>query len=262
MGPMTAFAVELGRVRDSSTRLLATVRELDEAAMRAPSLLPGWSRTHVMVHLARNADAQVRMIDGALRGESVEQYAGGERGRAWEIEEGTAADAGSVLAGLEASVAALDERWATLPEHAWDLETVTSRFRRTVREGIAARWREVEIHHVDLGCDYGCGDWPAEFVDAFLERTISRLPARLPTTGQDAGRCWRFVDRDTTRDTTRTWRVDAASVRSGDGPGDGSGDAEVSGTGWQLLAWLIGRGDHGLKVTGHAGGLPDLPAWG
>lgn len=222
--------------------------------MRGPSLLPGWSRAHVVVHLARNADAQLRMVDGALRGESVEQYAGGEQGRAREIEEGAIGAAKTIVAGLESSVAGLDQRWATLPEHAWDLETVTLRFRRSVREGIAARWREVDIHHVDLGCGYGPRDWPAEFVDAFLERTIARLPARMLETAQGAGLRWRLVDQDA----MRSWRVDAASVQ----PGAGVADAEVSGSGWQLLAWLVGRGDHGLKVTGRADRLPDLPAYG
>lgn len=196
--------MELDRVRESKSRLLATVSGLDGSALRGPSLLPGWSRAHVVVHLARNADAQLRMIDGALRGASVEQYAGGEQGRAREIEEGATADVEAIVAGLVSSVSALERRWATLPEQAWDLETVTLRFRRTVREGIAARWRLVA------------------------------------------------------QDTMRTWRVDAASVQ----PGAGAADVEVSGSGWQLLAWLVCRGDHGLKVVGRADRLPDLPAYG
>lgn len=249
-----SIVMELDRVRDSNARLLATVSGLDESSLRGPSLLPGWSRAHVVVHLARNADAQLRMVDGALRGVGVEQYAGGEQGRAREIEEGATAAAESIVAGLGSSVAALDQRWATLPEQAWDLETVTLRVRRSVREGIAARWREVEIHHVDLGCGYGPWDWPAEFVDAFLERTIARLPARLLETVQGAGLRWRLVDQDT----MRSWRVDSASVQ----PGAGAADAEVSGSGWQLLAWLVGRGEHGLKVTGRVDRLPDLPAYG
>ncbi|MBR7839472.1 maleylpyruvate isomerase family mycothiol-dependent enzyme [Actinospica durhamensis] len=254
---MTSAAVELDRVRDASARLLATVSGLDEPALRGPSSLPGWSRAHVVVHLARNADAQLRMLDGALRGVQVEQYAGGEQGRAQEIEDGVTADAATIVAGLESSVSALEQRWASLPEHVWDLETVTLRFRRTVREGIAARWREVEIHHVDLGCGYAPEDWPTEFVDAFLERTINRLPTRLlhaTQATQDANLRWRLVDHDT----MRVWRVDTASVQTG----AGAADAQVRGSGRQLLAWLVGRGSHGLEVSGNADHLPDLPAYG
>ncbi|MBS2554738.1 maleylpyruvate isomerase family mycothiol-dependent enzyme [Catenulispora sp. NL8] len=250
---MTSLGVELDQVRDSDARLLATVSGLDGARLRGPSLLPGWSRAHVVVHLARNADAQLRMIDAALRGQSVEQYPGGEQGRAREIEEGVTADAEDIVAGLVASTAALEQRWATLPEQAWELETVTLRFRRTVREGIAARWREVEIHHVDLGCGYEPAAWPVEFVGAFLERTVARLPTRMPGT-EESGLRWRLVDRDT----MRSWRVDGASVQGG----DGAADAEVSGSGWQLLAWLVGRGDYGLEVAGKADRLPDLAAYG
>ena len=64
----------------------------------------------------------------------------------------------------------------------------------------------------------------------------------------------RLVDHDT----MRVWRVDAASVRTG----DGVADAEVRGSGRQLLAWLVGRGGHGLEVSGKADRLPDLPAYG
>jgi maleylpyruvate isomerase len=253
---VTSVARELDQVRESDARLLATVQSLDESALRRPSLLPGWSRAHVLVHLARNADAQVRMIDAALRGASVEQYAGGEEGRARAIEEGVAGEAARIVADLESSVAALAHRWATLPEDGWDLETVTLRFRRPVRAGIAARWREVEIHHGDLGCGYGPADWPVEFVDSFLERTVSRLPGRLPSAGAESGLRWRLIDRDA----ARSWRVDAESVRDGDGVADA--DVEVAGSGWQLLAWLVGRGDYGLDVGGQAHRLPDLAPYG
>ncbi|MET0910545.1 MAG: maleylpyruvate isomerase N-terminal domain-containing protein, partial [Ilumatobacteraceae bacterium] len=42
-----------------------------------PSLLPGWTRGHVLTHIARNADSFVRLLEAAGRGEVVTQYAGG-----------------------------------------------------------------------------------------------------------------------------------------------------------------------------------------
>ncbi len=45
--------------------------------MRGPSLLPEWSDGHVLTHLARNADSVVRRMEGAARGELVDQYPGG-----------------------------------------------------------------------------------------------------------------------------------------------------------------------------------------
>ena len=41
------------------------------------------------------------------------------------------------------------------------------------------RWREVEVHHVDLGLAYGFADWPDAYVEAELGRTLAELPARL-----------------------------------------------------------------------------------
>src|SRR5580658_1203131 len=84
--------VELEATIDGCTashrRLLATVDGLDEAGVRAPSRLEGWTVGHVLTHLARNADSHTRMLRAALRGESVEQYAGGAEERAANIEAG------------------------------------------------------------------------------------------------------------------------------------------------------------------------------
>ena len=37
-------------------------RQLDDAAIAEPSLLPGWTRGHLLAHLARNADALVNVL--------------------------------------------------------------------------------------------------------------------------------------------------------------------------------------------------------
>jgi len=45
------------------------------------------------------------------------------------------------------------------------------------------------------------------------------------------------------------------------GPDD-SADAVIAGSGWQLPAWLSGRGDHGLEVGGRVDTLPALTPYG
>ena len=40
----------------AAQRLLGTARIIDESDLREPSLLPGWTRGHVLAHLARGAD--------------------------------------------------------------------------------------------------------------------------------------------------------------------------------------------------------------
>ena len=53
---------------DATQRLLSTARVLAEPDLRAPSLLPGWSRAHVLAHVARNADAMRNLLIGARSG--------------------------------------------------------------------------------------------------------------------------------------------------------------------------------------------------
>ena len=53
-----------------------------------PSLLPEWTRGHVLTHIARNADSFVRVLEAARRGEVVTQYEGGVAGRNADIEAG------------------------------------------------------------------------------------------------------------------------------------------------------------------------------
>ncbi len=44
---------------EATERLLATAARLTDEDLRAPSLLPGWTRGHVLAHVARNADSYV-----------------------------------------------------------------------------------------------------------------------------------------------------------------------------------------------------------
>ena len=50
--------VLIAEVDRATARLLATARTLDDDAVRAPSPLPGWTRGHVLTHVARNADSR------------------------------------------------------------------------------------------------------------------------------------------------------------------------------------------------------------
>jgi len=68
-------------------RLWVAVRDLTRTDCRAPSLLRGWNRGHVLTHLARNAGSQRRMLTAAMRSENAEQYQGGNTGRAGQIEQ-------------------------------------------------------------------------------------------------------------------------------------------------------------------------------
>ena len=88
--------------RDAHMRLLRALDEagFDDAIASSESALPGWTRGHVLTHLARNADSHTRMIDAAKNGESVAQYPGGFAQRESEIEAGAFRSAADLLADL------------------------------------------------------------------------------------------------------------------------------------------------------------------
>ncbi|MDT4974596.1 MAG: maleylpyruvate isomerase, partial [Pseudonocardiales bacterium] len=88
---MSAPTAMLAELRTSTVALLRGVdaERWTDDEVRAPSLLPGWTRGHVLAHLARNADGISRTLSGALRGERVPRYPGGPAGRAADIEAGS-----------------------------------------------------------------------------------------------------------------------------------------------------------------------------
>ena len=170
---------DLAPVREAHDRLHRTVGGVGLDAVRRPSGLPGWSVGHVLTDLARNADSIVRRLAHAERGERVEQYAGGQAGRAAEIERGARRPPSEIIDDLVAADRQLDAAFAATPSTVWDELVAAGSGDVVIASHLAfARWREVEIHHVDLGLGYRPGDWPEAFVERMLERTLPGLPSR------------------------------------------------------------------------------------
>ena len=62
---MDAAQRELNDQIDLATqRLLGTARIITEPDLRAPSLLPGWTRARVLTHVASGADAMRHLLTG------------------------------------------------------------------------------------------------------------------------------------------------------------------------------------------------------
>jgi maleylpyruvate isomerase len=165
--------------RASHRDLLDTVAGLDETAVRAPSLLAGWTVGHVLTHLARNADSHTRMLGAALRGQAVEQYAGGGRERADAIEAGGGRSVTELGDDVRRSTAQLEAAWAAMTPVAWDSHGLTRGRPWPCRTLPYFRWREVEIHRVDLGTGYEATDWPDEYVRRELPMLLATVPDRL-----------------------------------------------------------------------------------
>ncbi|WP_162184819.1 maleylpyruvate isomerase family mycothiol-dependent enzyme [Allokutzneria albata] len=176
---MTRRLAEIGK---GHRRLLSLV---DGADLAAPSALPGWSRLHVVVHVANLAAAFTRQAEYALAGRTIEVYDGGAAGRAAAIEAGAARPAEEALRGLSAATTELERVWGTAGEADW---------RRPVsyRQGdlagtVLAYWRELEVHTADLDLGYRTSDWPDELCAHLEEFLGSRLPegAGLVGTAQE-----------------------------------------------------------------------------
>ncbi len=220
----------------ATARFLETVGRLGDADMRQPSTLPGWTRGHVVTHVARNADAFAGVLRGAQAGEVRAQYPSQEQ-RDADIEAGAARSAAELLEDAAASARRWDQAANGL--HAANLDNGWIRLPgspevRPVRRIGLARRTEVEVHHADLDAGYSATDWPDDFVDLLMDRRVKELGMA------GIGLTWRATDRD-------------ASWSSGEGP-------DLTGTAADLLWWLLGRGS-GEGVTSSTGGLPEIGGW-
>ncbi len=75
------------------------------------------------------------------------------------------------------TAAAVDRVLADLSDAAWDAPSRTSkRVVETSRDAVLSRWREVVVHHGDLGL--GPVPFPPALVDAWLPRELPRLAER------------------------------------------------------------------------------------
>ena len=169
--------------RISHAALLSTIEGLTDAEARASSRLPDWTRGHLLTHLARNADSVVRHLDGAARGVVLDQYDGGMDGRAASIEAGAGRPAADLIADVRSSAARVEHAFATLPDDAWGNLVRSSRGVEYPASFVAfARWREVEVHHVDLGMGRTASHWPAPMVARWLQLELPALGDRADPT--------------------------------------------------------------------------------
>jgi maleylpyruvate isomerase len=157
---MDAAQRRLSDELDAATqRLIDDARIIPGPGLRQPSLLPGWSRAHVLAHLARNADAMRNVLIGARAGQERPGYPSAEAREA-DIEQGAGADAQVLVTGLADSAVALRTVMRQLPDEAWRFPVrMRDPARFPASELLVRRLAEVELHHCDLGIGYGPSQW-------------------------------------------------------------------------------------------------------
>ncbi|MET7773154.1 maleylpyruvate isomerase family mycothiol-dependent enzyme [Nocardia sp. NPDC005366] len=232
----------LDQVAEASARLVRTVEGMGDDDVREPSLLPGWTRGHVLAHISRNADSLVNLLLWARTGIETPQYASPFI-RDYDIEAGSSRPLAEQLIDLEASAARFAALASTAPDTAW-AATVRTRGGREIRatEIPWMRLQEVEIHHADLAAGYGPADWPEEFLTRLLPAVTADLSAAAAAHVPPL---------------TPAFAVEATDTRFAATIGTGVPTRTIAGPGHALVAWLIGRS------TGDAlpASLPELPAW-
>ncbi|WP_083473565.1 MULTISPECIES: maleylpyruvate isomerase N-terminal domain-containing protein [unclassified Frankia] len=186
----TPSAVPLDRLLGCArahARLLELLARVDDAVARRPSLLPGWTVGHLITHLARNADSHADMLDAARDGYVEDQYPGGPEQRNTAIEAGAGRPAQQLVADVADSVRRLERAWDDTHVNTWrgGLGRTSTQGSTSLADLVFLRWREIEVHLVDLGLtDLGGPNWgdlsPA-YIEAEWAWSTRRLVERLPS---------------------------------------------------------------------------------
>ena len=162
----------LDELDTATQRLIDDARIMTEPDLRAPSLLRGWSRAHVLGHLARGADAMRSLLVGARAGQDRPAYAS-LAARTADIDNSAAAGAKELVADLASSAMALRTVALQLNDQAWRYQVrVLDSARFPASQLLTRRLAEVELHHCDLGIGYGHDQWSAVFTTMELHEPL------------------------------------------------------------------------------------------
>jgi maleylpyruvate isomerase len=174
------------QIDHASQRLLDSARVIAERDLRQQSLLPGWTRAHVLAHLGRGADAMRNLLIGARSGQDRPAYVSGEA-RDADIATGAGLKAKELVADLAGSVMALRAIARQLPDEAWQFPVrILDSAAFPAAQILTRRLVEVELHHCDLGTGYRPADWPAAFATMELADPMRSQRQDRLTRGQQA----------------------------------------------------------------------------
>ena len=212
-------------------------RELSNEDVAANSLLPDWSRGHILTHLANNARGLSNLIEWALTGVQKDMYVSTEQ-RAIDIETGAQRKGSEIISDfLEQSeiFAGNLERLVAGPILAQEV-VIGNGSRVHPHEITTLRERELLVHLVDLGLEYKSTDWTFDFC-------IKTLKSITAGKRKEAVKFRLLIAGD------HTWT------------GDQNGMTDIFGEPQDLAAWLMGREPIGKLVTSDGSTLGKPPIW-
>ncbi|ONI79091.1 hypothetical protein BWI15_00150 [Kribbella sp. ALI-6-A] len=221
----------------AGTRLLEkTVASLDDEELDEPSRLPGWTRRHVIAHLAANADALGRLVSWAHTSVEQHMYASADQ-RDAEIKLGASLPTSQLRTWLQSSAQDLEAGMDQLSDTEWHCLVITGQGRTVPADELPwLRSREVLVHTIDLNAGPEFFDLPAAFcralaVDICAKRSLEGNP-NVIIDSVDRGEEFQL-------------RI------SGKGP-----VVEIEGPLSEITAWLAGR-----STAARQSSWPRLPAW-
>lgn len=234
---MTAALAESRRwMTEGSGLFIDTARDCG-TDLDTASVLPGWSRRHVLAHVAANATALGNLVRWAATGVPSPMYAT-PQDRWIGIDRGLHLDDEKLITVVRRSADELTEAVAGLAPDRWTAQVVTAQGRMVPASIVPwLRTREVYVHAVDLAAGPTFAEVPADVLDALctdvvIKRSTSPGPAL---------------------------RVESIDVG---GPYEIKGEGHpvtVTGSLDGVTAYLTGRDTRGVRAA--EGRLPRLPPW-
>ena len=230
-----SLAGDIGRMQRESAMVMATVASLTDDELGEATKCEGWTRAHVIAHLARGADAMTNLATWAATGQETPAYASREK-RDADIEAAAGLSAAELAGALEQANARLVEAFEALKDGV-RVPTFPTSFSGEVNAFSlpARRTTELIVHHDDLDTTW---EWHEADPEAILD-AIEVCVLRLQANPQSPG----------------------LQIIAGEGEewvvGDGS--FRIEGYYEELLPFLArGQVEDGLQYEGE---LPKLPRW-
>ncbi|GAA4542793.1 maleylpyruvate isomerase family mycothiol-dependent enzyme [Pseudonocardia xishanensis] len=236
------LALSLAWAGDGAAHLRGLMDRMGDDAFAAPSALPGWTRAHVLSHVARNADALMNLLHWARTGEETPAYASREA-RDADIAAGAARPPAAIREDVVSTSDTLAQVVKAMPEDAWRATIRNSQGVEVPATEIAwMRAREMWIHSVDLDVGASFEDFPQPMLCELVGDVAAMLSARE---GVPAVRL-------VAADRSRVWSI---------GEGGVSVEAPVA----DLAEWVSGRGRsrrvRARTAEGERAEVPELPRW-
>jgi maleylpyruvate isomerase len=230
---------DLATVRLGTSYFRRALSRLPDDRFDEASLLPGWSRRHIVAHVGYNARAIARLVTWAATDLETPMYSSPEA-RAAEIESGATQRPDALRSLAEHAAVDLDVRWRDLPDNRWAHQVRTAQGRVVpVAETLWMRSREVWLHAVDLDTGGRVSDIPPDVLARLLSDVVGMWRKRQELDGlavSSEGPCGPI-------------RLGAADATS-----------EVTGSLPDVVAWATGRNSAPGSLA-WTGGPRRAPRW-